>query len=125
MSSHYHAGQFERSFNLLNSHASNRRPTVKVSGSALDKRAGSPDGPRSPTQFVVDDRGHPLPGIKKTGSAFNHVAIGTGKAPRWPKTNALIPLAPGATMGYKGIPSTYLPTNTVMMQTSCTISNTK
>lgn len=36
-----------------------------------------------------------------------------------------MPLSPRASMGYKGITTNYLPSNTVIMPTVCSISNTR
>jgi hypothetical protein len=61
-----------------------------------------PRPPGARTHFVVDARGHLLPGVQKTGSAFSPAGEG-GAPPRWPSAGMLtLPAAPAATLGYKG-----------------------
>lgn len=51
-------------------------------------------------------------GVKRTGGAFRtHLAPREGKLQRWPQPLPTLRTAPAATMGYKGIITSYLPRN--------------
>mmetsp|Transcript_4020 Transcript_4020/g.7088 ORF Transcript_4020/g.7088 Transcript_4020/m.7088 type:complete len:136 (-) Transcript_4020:1628-2035(-) len=70
------------------------------------------------TDFIVDENGHLLPGVSKINNSFNRsIPVYSKSVPRWPKENPSIVAYPKATMGYKGIPSAYLPSNTVPLAT--------
>ena len=72
---------------------------------------------RGPTQFITGDNGHLL-GKKKMTSFTTGYETNT-PSPRWPMDkNTTVKYAGAATMGYKGIETTYLPTSTVMLQTN-------
>ena len=56
-------------------------------------------------------------GVPKIPAAFNSCAEGLGGVPpRWPLSTPGLAAAPAATMGYKGIPSEYLPASTVTIK---------
>lgn len=66
------------------------------------------------TTPICSDNGHLLPGTPKRMTAFS-TGFENSAPKRWPVTpNA--PFSGVATMGYKGIQTTYLPTNTVYMR---------
>jgi len=71
------------------------------------------------TEFIVDDRGYVIEssGTKKMYTSFNHQPHVYEKTfARWPQPNPAIPMYQTATMGYKGIKTSYLPTNTVLVK---------
>ncbi|KXZ56083.1 hypothetical protein GPECTOR_2g965 [Gonium pectorale] len=71
------------------------------------------------TEFIVDDKGHLKPGVPKINNAFSTPAdtpVFMDSAPRWPKENPTWPKNTKATMGYKGIPTDYLPASTVSLK---------
>ena len=97
--------------------------------------AGRHISPREPTSFVVDANGHVLSHLKKSsplresGSAFSPKSprgSGTHTA-RWPDQSGLStnPSPPKAGMGYKGIESKYMRSNTVTLSTECNTTNTR
>ncbi|GLI58440.1 hypothetical protein VaNZ11_000158 [Volvox africanus] len=71
------------------------------------------------TEFIAGDNGHLMPGVAKINNSFNHpetTPIFMNSAPRWPKENPTWPKTEKATMGYKGIPTDYLPASTVTLK---------
>mmetsp|Transcript_9774 Transcript_9774/g.17590 ORF Transcript_9774/g.17590 Transcript_9774/m.17590 type:complete len:128 (-) Transcript_9774:204-587(-) len=66
------------------------------------------------TQFVVDERGHLLPGVPKTLNSF---LFDMPHQTRWPTANPCVKVGSKATMGYKGITTEYLPRTTVPIKT--------
>lgn len=68
------------------------------------------------TQTIVDDKGHLLVGPKLMNS-FNS-GFGSSSPKRWPEAQKgpIVPFASRATMGYKGISTSYLPTSTVFLK---------
>ncbi|KAL6755064.1 hypothetical protein V8C86DRAFT_3138103 [Haematococcus lacustris] len=60
-----------------------------------------------------------LLGVTKITNAFTtKLEVHQKTPPRWPTENTSIPLTQRATMGYKGIQTSYLPTSTVPIKTS-------
>lgn len=56
--------------------------------------------------------------MPKVSNAFSSCAEALGGVPtRWPLATPVLPAAPAATMGYKGISSDYLPASTVTIKT--------
>ena len=84
------------------------------------------------TQFVCDDRGYLIRQDSKLNTSFNlNPQVYEKTQARWPQTtqvssggNPAIPMVGRATMGYKGIPTNYLPINTVMIKTDEVPHNT-
>ncbi|KAJ9528312.1 hypothetical protein QJQ45_014287 [Haematococcus lacustris] len=76
--------------------------------------------PRSGTTgFISDDKGYLKDGVTKITNAFTtKLEVHQKTPPRWPTENTSIPLTQRATMGYKGIQTSYLPTSTVPIKTS-------
>ncbi|GLC46231.1 hypothetical protein PLESTB_001537900 [Pleodorina starrii] len=71
------------------------------------------------TEFIADNNGHLKPGVPKISNAFNHpeqTPVFMNSSPRWPQENPTWPKTEKATMGYKGIPTDYLPANTVTLK---------
>lgn len=72
-----------------------------------------------PTRFIVDERGHMLPGVPKKMTAFSAGPYWT--PPRWPETAdshcSKFSGGASATLGYKGIVTDYLPRNTTVIRT--------
>ncbi|KAF6255064.1 hypothetical protein COO60DRAFT_254198 [Scenedesmus sp. NREL 46B-D3] len=67
---------------------------------------------RQATGFLVDDRGHILPGVKKVKNSFRTRLSPIYSAPcGWPKPSPAVGSPPAAIMGYKGIITSYLPRN--------------
>ncbi|GBF89501.1 flagellar associated protein [Raphidocelis subcapitata] len=119
MSRIYSAGQYEQDFLPKRLCNWGQPDTGKERATSAGGRFGTlrarPAGAR--TQFVVDARGHLLPGVRKTGGAF-FPAGAEGAPPRWPSAGLLtLPAAPAATLGYKGIATDYLPSSTVTIRT--------
>ena len=91
-------------------------------GPGADVRRSSPQNNRplrgSPrkgkTEFIVADNGHILPGVPKKMTAFND---NVNSSARWPQGNPAIMGSSNATMGYKGITTSYLPQSTVHLKT--------
>eukprot|EP00884_Botryococcus_braunii_P018064 jgi/Botrbrau1/4941/Bobra.0122s0023.1 len=108
MSRNFPAGQFDQTYlphKLCNWESEN-----------LSKKHGRPQQRTGRTATVVDDKGHLLPTISKRKAAFIHdIPIYLQTPPQWPQENTLIISGPKATMGYKGIPTSYLNTNTVQI----------
>lgn len=69
------------------------------------------------TQPIVDERGHIVKGGKKLTSFTPQLAAWQLCPTRWPAPNPAIKGTSAATMGYKGIPSDYLPSSTVQIKT--------
>jgi hypothetical protein len=86
------------------------------------KYAGRSISPRPTTAFIADANGHVLASVPKTSGAFSpRPELGSGRhTVRWPKQNS----SPKSGMGYKGIATSYMPTNTVKLATVCTKTNT-
>lgn len=58
-------------------------------------------------------------GVAKLNNSFNHPSttpVYMRSPARWPAVNPAIPRTGRSTMGYKGIPTAYLPTNTVTIK---------
>ena len=73
------------------------------------------------TQFVADDNGHLKKGVGKKMTSFNPSLSSQAymsSSARWPTANPTIRVGSKATMGYKGIVTSYLPSSTVSLQTS-------
>ena len=76
------------------------------------------------TQFICDDRGYLIKQDSKLNTSFNLNPQPYEKTQaRWPNItqlssggNPAIPMVGRATMGYKGIITNYLPTNTVLVK---------
>ena len=81
---------------------------------AMRERAPMPRPPGFRTMTIVDDNGHLLPGTPKRMTAFSTGYEATSPK-RWP-VSPVSPFTGVATMGYKGIQTDYLPTNTVYMR---------
>ena len=80
----------------------------------MRERAPMPRPPGFRTMTIVDDNGHLLPGTLKRMTAFSTGYEATSPK-RWP-VSPVPPFTGVATMGYKGIQTDYLPTNTVYMR---------
>ena len=78
---------------------------------ALRDREPAPRPPGFRTTTVVDDNGHLLPEVPKRMTSFSTGYESVGYQ-RWP-SSSLVPHSGAATMGYKGIQTTYLPSNTI------------
>ncbi|GHP10438.1 hypothetical protein PPROV_000916900 [Pycnococcus provasolii] len=80
------------------------------------------------TEFIVNERGHLVKGMKRPHTAFvRPTTFHTNE--RWPvmstfvsggSSHTLVGVGSSATMGYKGIPSTYLPMGSVPIRTTST-----
>jgi len=81
---------------------------------ALRERYPAQRAPGHRTLTIVDDKGHLLPGTPKRMTSFTTGYEHTAPK-RWP-TTPTAPFAGVATMGYKGIQTTYLPTTTVYLR---------
>jgi hypothetical protein len=81
---------------------------------AMRERAPMPRPPGFRTMTIVDDNGHLLPGTPKRMTAFSTGYEATSPK-RWP-VSPVPPFTGVATMGYKGIQTDYLPTNTVYLR---------
>jgi hypothetical protein len=81
---------------------------------ALREREPATRPPGHRTVTIVDDNGHLLPGMPKRMTSFS-TGCEAGSAKRWP-SSPLPPFTGVATMGYKGIQTDYLPTNTVYIR---------
>eukprot|EP00965_Chrysotila_dentata_P257173 6212791-Pleurochrysis_carterae.AAC.2 len=98
MSTSYSAMQFESSYkptSLCNWEVPKVTEPKGASGRKMD--------------FLVDDNGHLLPSVPKVNNSFGDAQPDTL---RWPKS-PLHKKPPVATMGYKGISTSYLPTTTI------------
>ena len=77
----------------------------------------------------MDDNGHLSKTGDKTGSSFQpKPKQGDGRfTVRWPHAGheTKMPQSPRASMGYKGIITNYLPSDTVKLPTVCMVSNTR
>jgi len=78
---------------------------------AMRVRTPLPRPPGHRTLTVVDDNGHLLPEVPKRMTSFSTGFESAGYS-RWP-TSSLAPFSGAGTMGYKGIQTTYLPSNTI------------
>ncbi|KAK9836906.1 hypothetical protein WJX74_010896 [Apatococcus lobatus] len=114
MSRSYAAEQFDADFipHRLNNWevpASKKATSAVTNFDTLKPRTGR-------TGFVAGNNGRLLPGIKKRAAAFNIDLKCWEQAPaRWPKANPCINKGPNATMGYRGIPTSYLFSSTVTL----------
>ncbi|PNW75667.1 hypothetical protein CHLRE_12g536100v5 [Chlamydomonas reinhardtii] len=122
MSRSYPGEQVEHAFN--SKRLKNWEVPAVDKSQAISTSTGTRFGTLQPrsgrTQFIVDDNGHLKSGVPKLEkSAFNFTQttpVFMDSAPRWPKENPTWPKNMKATMGYKGIQSNYLPTNTVTLK---------
>eukprot|EP00891_Asterochloris_glomerata_P009673 jgi/Astpho2/9673/e_gw1.00146.162.1_t len=74
--------------------------------------------PRSSrTEFIANVRGYlETSKVRKLGNSFNHqpkLQVYEGSPAQWPKRNPCVNSGSSATMGYKGIPTSYLMGSTV------------
>lgn len=107
MSRNYSASQYEQDY--LPTRLGNWQvPAVEQKlGTAPSRHSTLQQPPKTTTMFMVDDRGHLKPGVKKINNSFRIKLGPTDSAPtRWPKPSVSIKAAPAATMGYKGFKST-------------------
>ncbi|WIA32216.1 hypothetical protein OEZ86_003065 [Tetradesmus obliquus] len=110
MSRIYSAGQYEHSY--LPHRLGNWQvwDSEKLQHSTSAKAGQTQQ--RQDKSFLVDDRGHLLPGVKKVNNSFRTRLSPSDSAPcRWPKPSPVVGSPPAATMGYKGIATSYLPRN--------------
>eukprot|EP00882_Tetradesmus_deserticola_P029948 GHRQ01033585.1.p1 GENE.GHRQ01033585.1~~GHRQ01033585.1.p1 ORF type:complete len:129 (+),score=25.68 GHRQ01033585.1:398-784(+) len=110
MSRMYSAGQFE--FNYPPHHLGNWQAQdsqqIQQPPSAKDTHTQQWQA----TGFIVDDRGHMLPGVRRIKNSFRTRLPASATSPcRWPKPSPVVRSSPAATMGYKGIATSYLPRN--------------
>mmetsp|Transcript_57945 Transcript_57945/g.131301 ORF Transcript_57945/g.131301 Transcript_57945/m.131301 type:complete len:127 (-) Transcript_57945:232-612(-) len=126
MSSHYHAGAREicyRPSALGNwSHPEHLDPAKRPTPTHEHLKN------RKPTHPIVNEFGHMV--NRKAGSTKHFKQrpdAGTHGATlvRWPQGNAIIPAAPKATFGYKGIPTQTGFSNTISMPAECRFSSTR
>ncbi|KIY97175.1 flagellar associated protein, partial [Monoraphidium neglectum] len=117
MSRIYSAGQYQQTYlpHRLNNWMApdNGKQHATTAPGRYGTLRAKPPGSR--TQFIVDKRGHLLPGVPKANTAFSSGAEALGGVPpRWPSPSPALLAAPAATMGYKGIQTDYLPSSTVI-----------
>ena len=111
MSSTFSAFQYEASF----------APKRLCNWETPAVRAKTPvnKGPGGRTEFVVDNNGHLLRSAPKLNSSFS-TGFESITPKRWPDaqrvTGGSAPYGGVATMGYKGIQSSYLPSSTVTLK---------
>ena len=91
-------------------------PQVAATGREQSPAPSRPVKPKA-TTFIVLDNGHLLPTMKKRSSFSASFRTGYEgmQSARWPgqTVNSGDPSAGAATMGYKGIETSYLPRSTV------------
>ncbi|KAJ1453417.1 hypothetical protein M885DRAFT_524337 [Pelagophyceae sp. CCMP2097] len=140
MSTVYYASQYDRrpcqlnNWEVPSSQAISPRSPRRKSGPAILTVTDHPVGnyghytsPRKPTAFVAAANGHLMQHVQKLPRAFNSKPqVGSGKCTvRWPEQNQTIPTSPRSTMGYKGIQTNYLASNTVKLAAECYVTNTR
>ncbi|GFR43000.1 hypothetical protein Agub_g3999 [Astrephomene gubernaculifera] len=82
-------------------------------------RFGTLNARKGKTDFIADGNGHLKSGVSKVSNAFNHppdTPVFMNSSPRWPTENPTWPKNQKPTMGYKGIPTDYLPASTVTLK---------
>mmetsp|Transcript_25133 Transcript_25133/g.54652 ORF Transcript_25133/g.54652 Transcript_25133/m.54652 type:complete len:146 (+) Transcript_25133:45-482(+) len=93
-------------------------PKQEVQGTSASSRWGTLKIRTGKTDFIVDQKGYVQEGAGTTklqASFDHHPEVYMKSIPRWPQPNPTIPAYSSATMGYKGIPTTYLPGSTVAL----------
>ncbi|DBB18767.1 hypothetical protein WJX82_007870 [Trebouxia sp. C0006] len=87
-------------------------PAVKRTSAA--SMYGTLNPRKEATTAIANDRGYLLSKKSKFSDSFNHnTHVYDTSAARWPKPNPLVNTGAHATMGYKGILTTYLNASTV------------
>ena len=81
---------------------------------ALRERDPTPRPPGFRTSTIVDDNGHLLAGTPKRMTSFS-TGYESSSYKRWP-VSTLEPNTGAATMGYKGIQTSYLPSSTIFLR---------